>query len=104
MGSVGCRATLACPGTNGLAREAAGRAATHSPVPSTDVFSTFREAIIAIWQKRWNARGATSKMGEVIRTVSHPWDYSNIRERRLQTDLACLRIGHIRLTQSSDVR
>ena len=39
-------------------------------------------------------------MGEVTRTVSHPWDYINIRERRLQTALARLRIGHTRLTHS----
>ena len=32
--------------------------------------------------------------------MSHPWDYSNIRERRLQTALARLRIGHTRLTHS----
>ena len=55
---------------------------------------------IAIWQERWEAHGAISKMGEVMRTVSHPWDYSNIRERRWQTALAHLRIGHIRLTRS----
>ena len=39
-------------------------------------------------------------MGEVTRTVSHLWDYSNIRERRLQTALARLRFGHTRLTHS----
>ena len=83
-----------------LAREAAGRAAILNPVPCTDVFPAIRETIIAIWQERWDARGATSKMGEVTRTVSHPWDYSNIRERRLQTALARLRIGHTRLTHS----
>ena len=53
-----------------LAREAAGRAAILSPIPCTDVFPAIREAIIAIWQERWDARGATSKMGEVARTVS----------------------------------
>ena len=57
-----------------LAREMAGRAATLSPVPCTDVFPAIREAIIAIWQERWDARGTTSKMGKVTRTVSHPWD------------------------------
>ena len=58
------------------------------------------EVIIAIWQERWDARGATSKMGEVKRTVSHSLNYSNIRERRLQTTLARLRIGHTHLTHS----
>ena len=86
--------------TDRLAREAAGRGATLSPVSCTDVFSAVREAIIAIWQERWDARGATSKMGEVTRTVSHPWDYSIILERRLQTSLARLRIGHTCLTHS----
>ena len=83
-----------------LAREAAGRAATLSPVPCTNVFPAIREANIAIWQERWDARGATSKMDEFTRTVSHLWDYSNIRERRLQTALAHLRIGHTRLIHS----
>ena len=32
--------------------------------------------------------------------MSHPWDYSNIRECRLQTALARLRIGHTRLIHS----
>ena len=80
-----------------LAREAADRAATLSPVPCTDVFSAIREVIIAIWQEWWDARSATSK---VTRTVSHPWDYTNVRERHLQTALARLRIGHTRLTHS----
>ena len=71
-----------------LARKAAGKAAILSPVPCTDVFPVIREAIIAIWKERWDARGATSKMGKVTRTVSHPWDYTTVRERRLQTALA----------------
>ena len=83
-----------------LAREAAGRTATLSPVPCTDVFPAIREAIITIWQELWDARGFTSKMSEVTRTLSQPWDYSNLRERRLQTALVRLRIGHTHLTHS----
>ena len=49
---------------------------------------------------RWNDRGATSKMGEINRTVSHPWNYTNIQDRRLQTSLAHLRIGHTHFTHS----
>ena len=64
------------------------------------IFPGIRETIITIWQERWDARGATSKMGEVTRTVSHPWDYSKIREPRLQTALARLCIGHTHLTNS----
>ena len=85
---------------NRIAREAAGRVATLSPFPCTDMFPAIREATIGIWQERWDARGVTSKMGEVTRTVSHPWNYSKIRERRLQTALTRLRIGHTRLTYS----
>ena len=62
--------------------------------------SSDSRAIIAIWQERWDARGATLEMGEVTKTVSHLWDYTNVRERRLQTALARLRIGHTRLTHS----
>ena len=103
LGSVGAQGHIGVPRNeraDRLAREVAGRAATLSPVSCTDVFLAIREAIIAIWQERWDARGATSKMGEVTRTVSHPWDYTNVRERRMQTALACLRIGHTRLTHS----
>ena len=68
-----------------LAREAAIRAALPSPVPCTDVLPTIREAIIAIWQERWNVRGVTSIMGEINRKASHPWNYTNVQDRRAQT-------------------
>ena len=73
-----------------LAREAVIRAALPSPVPCSDVPPTIREAIIAIWQESWNVPGATSKIGEINRTVSHPWNYTNVQDRRLQTSLAHL--------------
>ena len=63
------------PGNEGAdrhARKAAIRAALPSPAPCMDVHSTIREAIISLWQKRWNFRSATSKIGEFNRTVSHP--------------------------------
>ena len=85
---------------DGLAREAAARAALPSPVPCTDMFPVIREAIIAIWQERWTARGGTSKMGEVTRTVSRPWTYNHVQDRHSQTCLARLRISHTRLTHS----
>lgn len=81
-----------------LAREAAVRAAPDSPVSCTDMFSTIRVVILTSWQERWNARGATSKMGEVTRTVYHPWSYTDVRDRRSQTALTRLRTGHTRLT------
>ena len=40
----------------------------------------------------------TSKMGEITRTVSQPWSYAGIRDRRSQTALTRLRTGHTRLT------
>ena len=84
-----------------LARKAAGRTATLSPVPCTNVFPAIHEATTAIWQERWDARDATSKMSEVTRTVSHPWDYSNIREHRLSSSAHW---SHSPNPQSSDVR
>ena len=83
-----------------LARESAGRAALRSSVPCTDLFPVVREAIIPIWQERWTTSCATSKMGEVTRSVSHHWSYTHIQDRRSQTCLARLRIGHSRLTHS----
>ena len=35
-----------------------------------------------------------------LRELSHSWDYTNVRERRLQATLARLCIGHTRLTHS----
>ena len=64
-----------------LAREAAIRSAFPSPIPCSDVLPIIREAIISIWQERWNVRGATFKMGEINRTVSHPWNYTNVQDR-----------------------
>lgn len=83
---------------DGLAREAAARVAPPSAVPCTDMFPEIRKAILASWQERWNARGATSKMGEITRTVSRPWSYESVRDRRSQTALTRLRTGHTRLT------
>lgn len=85
---------------DGLAREAAARAALSSPVLCTDTFPVIREAIIAIWQERWTARVVASKMGEVTRTVSRPWTYTHVQDRHSQMCLARLRIGHTRLTHS----
>ena len=83
-----------------LASEAAARRAVPGPAPCSDLFPIIRESIISIWQERWTARAATIKMGEVTRTVSRPWCYTNVRDRRSQTALARLRIGHTRLTHS----
>ena len=83
-----------------LARESATRAALRSSIPCTDLYPVVREAIIAIWQERWTARCATSKMGEVTRSVSNNRSYTHVQDRRSQTCLARLRIGHSRLTHS----
>ena len=59
-----------------------------------NVRQTIHEAIRAIWQERWSVRVAASKIGEFNRTVSHPWNHSNVQDRRSQTSLARLRRGH----------
>ena len=81
-----------------LAQEAAITAVLRSPVPRTNVVPTISEAIIAIWQETWNVRDNTGKMDEFNITVSHPWNHTNVQDLRSQTALACLRIGHSRLT------
>ena len=83
-----------------LAREAAARPAPPSPVPFRDMFPSIRQAVAAAWQLRWNSHVATSKMGELTKYVVPPWNYSHVRDRRAQTLLARLRLGHTRLTHS----
>ena len=87
-----------------LAREAAGRAATFSPVPCTDVFPAIREAIIAIWQERWDARGATSKKGEVTRTVSSMGLFQLTRTSLTNSFSLSAHLSHSPNPQLSDVR
>ena len=68
-----------------LAREVAVRAALPSTVPCSDVLLTIREVITAICQERWNVCGATSKMSDINRTVSHPWNHTNVQDGHSQT-------------------
>lgn len=42
--------------------------------------------------------GCVIENGEFTRSVSHLWSYFSVRDRRSQTALALLRIGHTRLT------
>lgn len=81
-----------------LAREAAARAVVPCPVPYRDVLPAIRVAVLARWQDRWDALRVTSKMGEITTGVSRPWSYVAVRDRRHQTVLVRLRIGHTRLT------
>ena len=81
-----------------LAGEAASRAPSPGPVRFRDVFPSIRIAVTACWQQRWETTATTAKMGEITRTVTQEWDYSHIRNRRLQTLVTRLRIGHTRLT------
>lgn len=81
-----------------LAGEAASRAPSPGPVPFRDVFPSIRVAVAACWQRRWETTAATAKLGEITKTVTQEWDYTHIRNRRLQTLLTRLRIGHTRLT------
>ena len=82
-----------------LAKEAASRAPSPSLVPFRDVFHAIRVAIAAVWQRRWLTGVATSKMGEITTSTLPQWTYTHVRDRRAQTLLARLRIGHTYLTQ-----
>lgn len=55
-----------------LAREATKRAPPPSSAPFRDVFQSIRVAVVANWQRRWETGAATSKMGEVTTSASHP--------------------------------
>ena len=81
-----------------LAKEAASRVAPPRPVPFRDTFPTIRLAIEASWQHRWDVSVATSKMGEITKSVHLSWQYTHIRNRSSQTLLTRLRIGHSRLS------
>ena len=64
------------------------------------LFPTVRAATFGVWQECWDTRRATSKLGEIKESVVHRWSCTNIRDRRTQTALARLRIGHTHLTHS----
>ncbi len=52
-------------------------------------------ANLANWQDRWEDVVATTKMDEITFVTFHPWF---VQERRSETALARLRMGHTRLT------
>ena len=83
-----------------LAREAAARVALPSSVSCSDLFLSIRVATRTSWQECWDEQRATSKMGEITTSVTPPWASNPIRDRRSQTALTRLRIGHTRLTHS----
>ena len=83
-----------------LAKEAATRAPLASPVPFKDSFASVRVAVLDRWQRRWEAGCATTKMGEITKTAICPWTYINVFNRRSQTALTRLRVGHTKPTHS----
>ncbi|MPC64124.1 hypothetical protein E2C01_058235 [Portunus trituberculatus] len=85
--------------TDRLAKEAANRAPSPSPVPFRDIYHAIRVTIAALWQRRWLTGVATSKMGEITTSTLPQWTYTRVRDRRVQILLARLRIGHTYLTQ-----
>ena len=81
-----------------LARDAVLRDPRQSPVPCRDIFPVIRARLLSSWQARWDVFSATSKLGQLTRSVSPPWSYTHIHDRRHQTALTRLRIGHTLLT------
>lgn len=64
------------------AREAATWASLPGPISSKDMFFTISVAVLDSWQRRWEAIGATTKIGIMTRTAVRPWTYTHIHERR----------------------
>ena len=81
-----------------LAKTGASRQVTACPVQHRDLFPIIRAAVHVVWQERWNANRATSKMGAITARAMSPWSYAHVQDRCRETALARLRTGHTRLT------
>ena len=65
-------------------------------MPVCDFFPIIRERLWKCWQREWD-ENTTDKLREV-KTGVHPWMNPGHSNRRVETVLARLRIGHTRLT------
>ena len=84
------------------AKEAANRLpeATHRAIPHTDMRRPLREAVMSRWHRKWNALGHEGRKLREIKTDVKQWPSSFIKNRRKETVLARLRLGHTHITHA----
>ena len=74
-----------------LAQIAAFHQVTACPVPHRDLFSTIQFAVHIVWQEKWNANRATTRMGVITTRAVSSWSYAFVRGHCRETALARLR-------------
>ena len=78
-----------------LASEAVNTKSEPLSVPATDYYSAFSKCLNSRWQTFWSS--ITSNKLRTVKTSVTPWLAPCHRNRRWETALARLRIGHTRL-------
>ena len=69
-------------------------------IPHTDMRTPVREAILQKWQEKWNSFNQEgSKLREIKKDV-RKWKSSHNKNRRIETTLSRLRVGHTNITHS----
>ena len=69
-------------------------------IPHTDMKRPVREAITKAWRNKWLSLGQKGRKLREIKTDVNEWSSSYNKNRRIETVLARLRIGHSNLTHS----
>jgi len=70
------------------------------PIPHTDLKRPIREAISTAWQHRWNNLGQEGRKLREIKGDIKEWKSSIYKNRRFETALTRLRIGHTNFSHS----
>lgn len=81
-----------------VARAVASRPPRPCPLPCRNLYPTVRSALHNAWQRRWEDMPTPIKMKEITARAVRPWSYSHVKNRKIQTTLVRLRIGHTRYT------
>merc|ERR1711911_117879 len=70
------------------------------PIPHTDIKRPTREAISSAWQHKWNNLGHEGRKLREIKKDIREWKSSFYKNRRFETAIARLRIGHTNFSHS----
>ena len=73
---------------------------THRAIPHTDMRALLREAIMARWHRKWNALDQEGRKLREIKTDVKQWPSSFNKNRRKETVLSRLRLGHTNLSHA----
>ena len=73
---------------------------THRAIPHTDMRAPLREAVMARWHRKWNALDHEGRKLREIKTDVKQWPSSFNRNRRKETVLSRLRLGHTNITHA----